>query len=210
MSLRIILCIIGFVFHLESALGAVLEDEASLSIAKQLIENIKNDKTNSSYDDMIVNKIMHEHSLNHHEKNQPFFYSNDRYVITDIINLVLNNPGGIIDETATTGRLKIYREFIYPDEIADLFTREKRAPRKFQDAYLGQMISGPTNKVIVALQVKGDEQNENTLKKRLAYTQNNIRYIDAYPVKDNPKKSKSGGPKIKDSKSEETNIKELQ
>ncbi len=176
--------IMGFIFYSQPVpVRAESDDEASLSIAKKLISNIKADETNYSFRSM-MGKIMEEHALSRHGRNQPYFYSDDAYVITDIVNLVLDDPEGIIDETADTGILKIYRECDYPGEIEELFDREKRAPRKFQNAYLGQTITGPTNKVMVVLKIKGDEQNEGSLEKRLTYMRNNVQYFDAYPVKE--------------------------
>lgn len=165
------------------ALCVETEDEKSLLLVEKLIENIKKDETNGSFRQMIADKVMSEHTLARHGKNQPYFYSNDPYVITDIINLALEGPDGIIDETATTGLLKVYREFNHHEEIEELFDREKRPPGKFQKNYLGQTIYGPTNKVVVILKIKGDEQTQDTLEKRLVYSRNNVRYVDAYPIK---------------------------
>ncbi len=200
--------IIGFIFYIQAApVRAELSDEPSLLIAKKLISNIKNDETNYSFRTMI-GKIREEHALSRHGRNQPYFYSDDAYVITDIVNLVLDDPEGIIDETAEAGVLKIYRECDYPGEIEELFDREKRAPRKFQNAYLGQTITGPSNKVMVVLKIKGDEQNEGSLEKRLAYMRNNVQYFDAYPVKEgslepgsaenNPEENKETAPENKE------------
>lgn len=161
-------------------------DDKSLSIVKNLLEAIKDDGSNDSFRRMIQDNIMNEHTLSHHGSNQPYFYSDNRDVITDIINRVLEEPEGMIDETATAGFLKIYREFDYHEEIENFFKREKRAPRKFQDDYLGQTITGPTNKVMVTLKIKGDEQTGATLEKRLTYGQNNIQYLNAYPVTGTP------------------------
>src|SRR3990167_4108076 len=113
--------IIGFIFYSQAApLRAESGDGSSLLTVKKLISSIKNDETNSSFKAMI-DKIMAEHALSRHGSNQPYFYSDDAYVITDIIHLVLEDPEGIIDETADTGILKIYRECDYSDEIEELF-----------------------------------------------------------------------------------------
>ena len=196
--------IIGFIFYSQAApLRAESGDESSLLMVKKLISSIKNDETNYSFKAMI-DKIMEEHALSRHGSNQPYFYSDDVYVITDIINLVLDDPEGIIDETAATGILKIYRECDYSDEIEELFDREKRVPHKFQNAYLGQTITGPTNKVMVILKIKGDEQNEGRLEKRLAYMRNNVQYFDAYPVKGSSVEAPPTENKPEESKPEES------
>lgn len=179
------------------ALGAGREDEASLRLVQTLVENIKQDNANDSFRQMILDKVMNEHTLSRHAKNQPYFYSDDSYVITDIINLLLDEPDGIIDETATAGLLKIYRDFRYHEEVEELFDREQRKLSKFQKNYLGQTISGPTNKVMVILKIKGDEQTLDTLEKRLTYIRNNIQYVDAYPVKGSPAPAKDESPKAK-------------
>jgi hypothetical protein len=190
----------GLIFYSQVSLSAEAEDKSVLLTVKKLLENIKNDGVNDSFQKMIQGKVMQEHSLSAHEKNQPYFYSDDVSLIHDIISLVLEAPQDIMDETATTGMLKIYREFDYPKEIAELFEREERAPRKFQEAYLGQTITGPTNKVVVTLKIKSDEQNEATLEKRLTYTKNNIQYLDAHPVKGSPVERKTEEDKTEESK----------
>ncbi|MBX9805583.1 MAG: hypothetical protein K2Y18_07525 [Alphaproteobacteria bacterium] len=172
-----------------------VDDEATISLVKELVKKMKEDPTNGSWDDMISDTVMKQHTLTLHKPNNPYFYSDDKYVITDIIDLVLDDPDGVYDETKTSGTLKIYRECNYPVEIEMLYDREKRAEKKFQNpklnfqkGYLGQVVYGPTNRVMVVLNIKGDEQLANTLEERLAYFRNNIRFVDAYPVKDDPLK----------------------
>ena len=175
--------------------GKIVCDDDTINLVIDLVKSMKADKSNDSWDDMISDRVMKEHTLISHKPNKPFFYSNDKYVITDIINLVLEDPDGVFDETKSSGILKIYRECHFQTEIEMLFDREQRSVKKFQDpkhdfqkGYLGQVVFGPTNRVIVVLKIKGDEQNASTLKERLTYLRNNIQFVDAYPVKDQPLK----------------------
>lgn len=175
--------VLGAILFAQPLLSQEKENKASLLIVQKLLKKIKKDKYNRSFREMIKDRVMKEHALSYHKMGQPYFYSDDHYVITDIINFVLDHPDGIIDQTGQSGILVIYREFDYSEEVEELFDREERSPGKFQEAYLGQTINGPTNKVAVLLKVKGDEQNEDTLEKRLAYMSNNIQYVTAYPIK---------------------------
>ncbi|MBM3633133.1 MAG: hypothetical protein FJX03_05470 [Alphaproteobacteria bacterium] len=115
----------------------------------------------------------------------------------DIIDLLLEDPDGFIDETKTKGVLKVYRNNDFHNEIEELFDREPYyrrdipQPKKFQKDYLGLTANGPTNQVMVTLKLKGDEQNADTLEKRLAYIGNNIVFVDAFPVKNPPPPSKA-------------------
>jgi len=172
----------------------VLEDEASLKLVVDLMQTIKDDSDYHSYDYMLED-VRAEHTIKYHKPNAPFFYTNDEYVLKDIITMVMIDPNGIIDETKS-GVLKVYRDFDYHEELEDIFEqeaifrRELKENKKFQDDYLGQTNTGPTNRVMVSLKIKGDEQNENIFAKRIAYTGNNIDFIDAFPAKGPPPKPK--------------------
>lgn len=167
------------------------EKKDPLETIKALLKTIKEDVNNHSYNQMLEDAKA-EHSIKYHKPNAPFFYSNDAYVIKDIIDLLIDDPDGFIDETKSQGILKVYRDNNYHEEIEELFDREPLyrrdipQPKKFQKDYLGQTTTGPTNKVMLTLKIKGDEQNENTLEKRLAYLGNNILFIDAFPEKAPP------------------------
>jgi len=166
----------------------MVKNQDPLEIIKDLFKTIKDDSYNHSYADMLED-VKAEHSIKYHKPNAPFFYSNDSFVMKDIIDLLLEDPDGYIDETKTKGVLKVYRDNNYHEEIEELFDREPLyrrdipQPKKFQKDFLGQAHTGPTNRVMVTLKIKGDEQNEDTLEKRLAYIGNNILFIDAFPSK---------------------------
>jgi len=182
-SIRILAIIFLFYSH---PFAIKAEDKAALPLVKKLIEQMKNDETNTSFKEMI-DKVRAEHTLSNNDIDQIYFYTDNPDVITSIINLVLMDPQGVIDETRETGTLKIYRKCDYPKEIAPLFSffgKEQKVSRKFQNTYVGQTVNGPTNKVVVILNIKGDEQNADTLEKRLAYKRNNIRYFDAHPIEE--------------------------
>ena len=95
-------------------LSNILKDEHSLSIVKKVIQQIKDDPDNPSYRNMLEDARA-EHSIKYHLPNRPFFYSNDRYVIKDIIDLVLDEPDGIVDNSKKTGIVMVYRDNIYHD-----------------------------------------------------------------------------------------------
>lgn len=175
----------------EKALPKVTPKKEPLDLIKELFRTIKEDVNNHSYNQMLED-VKAEHSIKYHKPNAPFFYSNDAFVMKDIIDLLLDDPDGFIDETKTKGVLKVYRNNDYHNEIEELFDREPYyrreipQPKKFQKDYLGLTPNGPTNQVMVTLKLKGDEQNADTLEKRLAYIGNNIVFVDAFPVKSPP------------------------
>jgi hypothetical protein len=180
-----------------AAFSAILEDDPSLKVAKNVLNQIKDDPKYHSFQDML-DDVKGEHSIKYHKPNAPFFYSNDHIVMEDIIKLVLEDPDGIVDQTKTKGTFIVYREFNYHDEIEELFDREPLyrriipEPKKFQNNYLGLTVTGPTNKVGILLKVKGDEQNAATFEQRTVYTGNNIDFVDAYPM--NAKDTKRPSP----------------
>jgi hypothetical protein len=184
--------------HKETLPPKVVKIQDPLEIIKDLFKTIKEDSYNQSYAQMLED-VKAEHSIKYHKPNAPFFYSNDSFVMKDIIDLLLDDPDGYIDETKTKGILMVYRDNNYHEEIEELFDREPLyrrdipQPKKFQKDYLGQTMEGPTNRVMVTLKLKGDEQNENTLEKRLAYIGNNIVFIDAFPAKGPPPPAKPKG-----------------
>jgi hypothetical protein len=154
------------------------------------MQTIKDDSDYHSYDDML-DEVKAEHTIKYHKPNAPFFYTNDKYVLKDIITMVMIDPNGIFDGTKN-GILQVYRDFDYHDELQDIFEQEplyRRVipqPKKYQEDYLGLAHTGPTNRVVITLKIKGDEQNEDTFAKRIVYTGNNIDFIDAFPAKGPP------------------------
>ena len=209
----------------ENVTPKVIAKKDPLDLIKELFKTIKEDKNNHSYHQMLED-VKAEHSIKYHKPNAPFFYSNDAFVMKDIIDLLLEDPDGFIDETKTKGILKVYRNNDYHNEIEELFDREPYyrreipQPKKFQKDYLGLTANGPTNQVMVTLKLKGDEQNADSLEKRLAYIGNNIVFVDAFPVKSPPPPSKvnaspsltqnklSKGENSNDSKPEDLNAEE--
>jgi hypothetical protein len=173
---------------------SVLVDAQSLQLVVNLMKTIKDDKDYHSFHNM-MDDVKAEHTIKYHKPNAPFFYTNDKIVLKDIVTLVMRNPSGIIDDTKN-GHLKVYRDFDYHDDLEDIFgqeplyQRDLKVNKQFQDDYAGQTPTGPTNRVMISLKIKGDEQNENTFAKRIVYTGNNIDFIDAYPSKGLPPKPK--------------------
>lgn len=165
----------------------ILEDEQSLKLVVDLMRSIRNDLDYHSYFHM-VNEANSEHTIQRHKPNAPFFYTNDKNVLKDIIDMVMSDPNAIIDETKS-GVLKVYRDFDYPNELEDIFAKEDPKhrvipqPKKFQDDYLGVTSTGPTNRVMLTLKIKSDDQNAPAFAQRIAYSENNIVFFDAFPVK---------------------------
>jgi len=166
-----------FFFHLHEPINALSKDykSSSLSIAKQALKNIKKDEANNSYAIMINDLIMKEHTLNNHRTDQPYFYTDRREIITEIVSMVLENSGGVINEIAKTGIIKIYRTFNFDKDIAPLLVKEKKSPQNYKSSYLGETRQGPTNQVIVLLKVENYKDLKDIGK--------NLRFITAYPVK---------------------------
>jgi hypothetical protein len=173
--------------------AAILEDDASLKLVVDLMKTIRDDSNYHSYFHM-VSEAFSEHTIQRHKPNAPFFYSNDKDVLKDIINMVMNDPSAIIDETKS-GVLKVYRDFEYPEELEEIFAKEDPKhrvipqPKKFQDDYLGLTNAGPTNRAMITLRIKSDDQNASTFAQRIAYTGNNIQFSDASPDKGPPSSS---------------------
>lgn len=170
--------------------GPEISDRESRQLVVDLLQAIQDDSDNHSYEDMLSD-VKTEHTIKYHKPNAPFFYSNDKYVIKDILTMVMIDPNAIIDETKS-GILKVYRDFEYHDELEDIFEQEplyRRVipePKKFQDDYLGLANTGPTNRVMIVLRIKSDDQNANTFAQRINYTGNNIVFVDAFPAKGPP------------------------
>jgi hypothetical protein len=199
---------------LEEKAAPELNDEHSLTLVRALLEKMKGDSQNHSYNRMLYDKVLSDHTLEHHGKNPSFFYINNKFIINKIISLVMSDPDGIIDETSSTGYLKIYRDFNYSEQIEPLLKNEIRPIKKFYDEFLGQTKFGPTNRVIILLKIKGDEQNETSFEKRIVYRGNNIAFIDAYPAQGpltlEPEESKNEGGAAEEGQEEEPKAEEAQ
>lgn len=145
---------------------------SSIFITKQLIESIKKDRMNNSYTSMVDNVVMEKYTLSKRTANDPYFYTDRREVITEIISMVLENPDKVIDEAAKTGVIKIYRNFNFNKDIAPLLVKEKKTSQNYRGPYLGETSQGPTNQVVVSLKIGNSKDTRGK----------SAQFITAYPV----------------------------
>lgn len=179
---RAVFFLISFFLNTHVARGNMINQHLSLREAKEIIEFIKKDGTNHSFTNMIDDVVMKKHLLNSHEPKQPYFYTNNRLIISEIISMVLERPDGVVNETTTTGILKIYREFNFPRDIKTMFVKEKRPQNTFMNSYLGETSKGPTNQVIVILKIQKHKSSASTLNTLFPDTHSKIDFVDAYPT----------------------------
>src|SRR5262245_25594545 len=92
-----------------SASSEIISESTQLNSIKQSIEAIKKDDSNNSYTFMLDQVVMQQHSLANHGKKTPYFYTNNRLLISDIISMVVEKPQGIITTQITDGKMGIYR-----------------------------------------------------------------------------------------------------
>jgi hypothetical protein len=164
------------------SLKALCLENSSLVLAKQIIEAIKKDENNTSYTTMIDQTVMKQHTLSQHEKNQPYFYTNNRSVISEIISMVVERPDNVIDEINQNGNLKIYRSFNFDKDIAPLMIKDKAFIQSNIKNHLGATPKGPTNQVVVILQINDFQKFEEQLKLGHIQSGENIVFLTSYPI----------------------------
>lgn len=180
--LRTVLYVVGFLAYIPISLCSFSQSDSSLAKAEQLIKSIKQDETNHSFTLMLNDKVMKEHTLNSHKEGQPYFYTDKRHNVSEIVGMVLERPSGVIDETATTGFLKIYRTFNFQKDARVLFVKEKRSFNNDQKAYLGMSPEGPTNQVMVIIKTDTSKKSSGAFEP-VAFSTSTAQFVDAYPVK---------------------------
>jgi hypothetical protein len=101
----------------------------------------------SSFSEMIDNQIMSQHTLSRHQPGSPYFKTDSRDTISELITSVVEKPDGV-QMDKEKGTIQLYKDF---RDIQTYFLKEPRKEGGFDGRYLGEGEKGPTNRVIVVL-----------------------------------------------------------
>jgi len=126
--------------------GPVLASEP-LGFAKQMIQAIKRDDSNISYTTMINQVVMPKYRFSSHKDDSPYFYTDKRDLISEIVSMVVERPHGVMKNSEDV--IAIYRDFDFGRDLSSLFIKEKRMVGGYDGNHLGTTASGPTNRVVV-------------------------------------------------------------
>jgi len=153
----IVFSILFFFINIRLCCANLLEpfDFNQIDTARKIVDFIKKDISNRSYTNMIDSVVMTQNSLDQHAANAPYFYTDNRDLISEIVSEVVENPDGVINDIGENGKIGLYRDFDFDKDIVALFVKEKRLPNGYDGYHLGASFKGPTNRVVVYIKIEG-------------------------------------------------------
>ena len=134
-----------------------------LNVLKERLNLFLKQQGSPSFTKMINEQVMSKHTLSRHQKGLPYFNTDDREIISEILIMVVEKPDGI-QMGKEKGTIQLYKDFDFKRDLQIFFLKEHIKKGGYDGHYLGHCVHGPTNRVIVVLNIDSLEPTHASFK----------------------------------------------